>query len=184
VNRRREPPGRPWVLSPRLRRPRLQCEEVGMSLRVLRSHGWSLTALAQEFGMNWRTVKREVESEARRRYRGTRGSGPRSTPARMTPIPSGPFPMASDWRCPSSSQLHHQLIRTRTPAPGRSAQRGSLGPTWTRNPESTDEVGVQTQRQATNPTGTMELIETNVSAGGHLSGASLSHAAPPRHHLR
>jgi transposase len=49
-----------------------------MSLRVLRSHGWSLTALAREFGLNWRTVKREVESEARRRYRG------RAQPTRLT----------------------------------------------------------------------------------------------------
>ena len=55
---------------------------------------------------------------------------------------------------------------------------------YTSKPESTDEVSVRTQRQATNPTGTMELIETNVSAGGHLSGASLAHAPPSRHRLR
>jgi hypothetical protein len=30
----------------------------------------------------------------------------------------------------------------------------------------------------------MELLTANVSAGGHLSGASLSHASPPRHRLR
>ena len=46
----------------------MQCEEVGMSLRVLRSHGWSIAALAQEFRLNWRTVKREVEAEEPRRY--------------------------------------------------------------------------------------------------------------------
>ena len=46
----------------------MQCEEVGMSLRVLRSHGWSITALAREFRLNWRTVKREVEAEEPRRY--------------------------------------------------------------------------------------------------------------------
>jgi len=46
----------------------VQCEEIGMSLRVLRSHGWSITALAREFGLNWRTVKREVESEEPRHY--------------------------------------------------------------------------------------------------------------------
>ncbi len=39
-----------------------------MSLRVLRSHGWGLTALAREFHLNWRTVKREVISEEARRY--------------------------------------------------------------------------------------------------------------------
>ena len=39
-----------------------------MSLRVLRAHGWSLTALAREFHLNWRTAKREVGSEEARRY--------------------------------------------------------------------------------------------------------------------
>lgn len=46
----------------------MQCEEVGMSLRVLRAHGWSLSALAREFHLNWRAVKREVEAEEPRRY--------------------------------------------------------------------------------------------------------------------
>ena len=57
----------------------MQCEEIGMSLRVLRSHGWSITALAREFGLNWRTVKREVESEARRHY------PERAKPTALTP---------------------------------------------------------------------------------------------------
>jgi transposase len=48
-----------------------------MSLKVLRCHGWSITALAKEFGLNWRTVKRELESEAPRRY------GPRPQPAAL-----------------------------------------------------------------------------------------------------
>lgn len=46
----------------------MQCEGIGMSLRVLRSHGWSITALAREFGLNWRTVKRAAESEEPRHY--------------------------------------------------------------------------------------------------------------------
>ena len=46
----------------------MQCEEVGMSLRVLRSPGGSLTALAREFHLNWWPVKREVEAEEARRY--------------------------------------------------------------------------------------------------------------------
>ena len=36
--------------------PRVQSDGVGMSLRVLRSHGRSLGALAREFGLNWRTM--------------------------------------------------------------------------------------------------------------------------------
>jgi transposase len=39
-----------------------------MELHVLYKHGWSISALAREFGLNWRTVKREVESPAPRRY--------------------------------------------------------------------------------------------------------------------
>ena len=39
-----------------------------MELHVLHRHGWSLSALAREFGLNWRTVKREVEAEGPRRY--------------------------------------------------------------------------------------------------------------------
>ena len=39
-----------------------------MELHVLHHHGWSISALAREFGLNWRTVKREVQSEAPRRY--------------------------------------------------------------------------------------------------------------------
>jgi transposase len=39
-----------------------------MELHVLHQHGWSISALAREFDLNWRTVKREVESDAARRY--------------------------------------------------------------------------------------------------------------------
>lgn len=39
-----------------------------MELHVLHQHGWSINALAREFGLNWRTVKREVQSPTPRRY--------------------------------------------------------------------------------------------------------------------
>jgi transposase len=39
-----------------------------MELHVLYQHGWSISALAREFDLNWRTVKREVESAGPRRY--------------------------------------------------------------------------------------------------------------------
>jgi AraC-like DNA-binding protein len=39
-----------------------------MELKVLYQHGWSISQLAREFGLNWRTVKREVTSETPRRY--------------------------------------------------------------------------------------------------------------------
>jgi hypothetical protein len=34
-----------------------------MELPVLHKHGWSISALGREFELNWRTVKREVESQ-------------------------------------------------------------------------------------------------------------------------
>lgn len=46
----------------------MQSEEEAMSLKVLREHGWSIAALAREFTLNWRTVKRELESPDPRRY--------------------------------------------------------------------------------------------------------------------
>ncbi len=39
-----------------------------MSVRVPRSHGWSITALDREFGWNSRTVKRKVGAEEPRQY--------------------------------------------------------------------------------------------------------------------
>lgn len=46
----------------------MQSEGIHMELKVLYDHGWSITALAQECGLNWRTVKREVMNDAPRRY--------------------------------------------------------------------------------------------------------------------
>lgn len=42
--------------------------EVWMELHVLHQHGWSISALAREFGLNWRTVQRELASPGPRRY--------------------------------------------------------------------------------------------------------------------
>ncbi|HEX2184435.1 MAG TPA: IS21 family transposase [Chloroflexota bacterium] len=39
-----------------------------MELHVLHKHGWSISALAREFGLNWRTVKRELASPGPRQY--------------------------------------------------------------------------------------------------------------------
>ena len=58
----------------------MQSEEVSMSLKVLRSHGWSITARANEFGLNRRTVKCELESTGLRRH------GPRPQPAALTEV--------------------------------------------------------------------------------------------------
>jgi transposase len=42
--------------------------EIWMELHVLHKHGWSISALAREFGLNWRTVQRELASPGPRRY--------------------------------------------------------------------------------------------------------------------
>jgi len=42
--------------------------EIWMELHVLHQHGWSISALAREFGLNWRTVQRELASPGPRRY--------------------------------------------------------------------------------------------------------------------
>jgi transposase len=41
---------------------------IWMELHALHKHGWTISALAREFGLNWRTVKRELESGEPRRY--------------------------------------------------------------------------------------------------------------------
>ena len=46
----------------------MQPGEVWMELSVLYRQGWSISQLAREFGLNWRTVKKEVESPGLRRY--------------------------------------------------------------------------------------------------------------------
>src|SRR3954453_15197516 len=52
----------------------MQPGEVWMELHVLHKHGWSISALAREFGLNWRTVQRELASP-----------GPPSPPGRVNP---------------------------------------------------------------------------------------------------
>lgn len=49
-----------------------------MELHVLHRHGWSIAALAREFGLNWRTAKRYATAGEPPRYR------PRVRPAELT----------------------------------------------------------------------------------------------------
>jgi hypothetical protein len=39
-------------------RDTMESEEAWMELHVLHRHGWSIAALAREFGLDWRTAKR------------------------------------------------------------------------------------------------------------------------------
>jgi transposase len=56
----------------------MQSEETWMELHALARHGWSIAALAREFGLNWRTVKRYVTTQEVPRYR------PRARSAELT----------------------------------------------------------------------------------------------------
>ncbi len=49
-----------------------------MELHVLHRHGWSIAALAREFGLNWRTAKRYASASEPPRYR------PRVRPAELS----------------------------------------------------------------------------------------------------
>ena len=46
----------------------MQSEETQMELKALRRHGWSVSALAREFGLSRATVRKELAAEAARRY--------------------------------------------------------------------------------------------------------------------
>lgn len=56
----------------------MQSEDTWMELHVLHHHGWSIAALAREFGLNWRTARRYAGAGAPPRYR------PRARPAELT----------------------------------------------------------------------------------------------------
>jgi transposase len=46
----------------------MQSEDTWMGLHVLHRHGWSIAALAREFGLDWRTAKRYATAPAPPRY--------------------------------------------------------------------------------------------------------------------
>ena len=56
----------------------MQSEDTWMELHVLHRHGWTIAALAREFGLNWRTAKRYAAAGEPPRYR------PRLRPAELS----------------------------------------------------------------------------------------------------
>jgi transposase len=56
----------------------LQSEDTWMELHVLHRHGWSIAALAREFGLNWRTARKYATATEPPRYR------PRLRPAELS----------------------------------------------------------------------------------------------------
>lgn len=56
----------------------MQSGATHMEMKVLHAHGWSVSRLAHEFGLSRTTVRRELASEAPRRY------AQRSTPTALS----------------------------------------------------------------------------------------------------
>ena len=57
----------------------MQCEEDWLVMHALFAHhGWSISKIASEFGVDWRTARRYATAEAVPRYR------PRGRPAELT----------------------------------------------------------------------------------------------------
>jgi transposase len=77
-----------------------------MELKVLHQHGWSISALAREFGLSWNTVKRELTSEGPRCY------GPRITPTALSDAQLAHVERRLAM-CPSirGTILYHELCR-------------------------------------------------------------------------
>ncbi len=116
-----------------------------MELQALRKHGWTISALAREFGLSRNTVRKEVQSEAARRY------SQRNRPTELTPAQ-----LAHVERrlavCPTirGTDLHYELQRDyHYVGSYRAFSRHLL---WIRPPEAKDpEIrfetgpGIQTQ---------------------------------------
>lgn len=116
-----------------------------MELHVLHQHGWSISALAREFGLNWRTVKRELASP-----------GPRGYATRVKPTALSEAQLRHVERrllvCPSlrGTDLHGELCREyeyRGSYPGFARHLRALRPAKVRDPEIRFETdpGLQTQ---------------------------------------
>ena len=56
----------------------MQSEDTWMELHVLHRHGWSIAALAREFGLDWRTARRYATATTPPRY------GPRARPSDLS----------------------------------------------------------------------------------------------------
>lgn len=123
----------------------MQSEDTWMELHVLHRHGWSIAALAREFGLNWRTAKRYATAGAPPRYR-----------SRIRPAELSAAELAHVERrltaCPDlrTTVLHRELVDAYGYAGSYTSLRRrvvELRPTETSEPEIRFETGpgIQTQ---------------------------------------
>lgn len=118
---------------------------IWMELHALHKHGWTISALAREFGLNWRTVKRELESKEPRRY------AERAKPTGLTEAQQAHVERRLAV-CPTlrGTDLHGELVREYEYAgsyPAFARHLRTLRPAEVRAPEIRFETdpGVQTQ---------------------------------------
>jgi transposase len=118
---------------------------IWMELHALHKHGWTISALAREFGLNWRTVKRELESGEPRRY------SERAKPTALTEAQQAHVERRLAV-CPTlrGTDLHGELVRDYEYAgsyPAFARHLRTLRPAEVRDPEIRFETdpGVQTQ---------------------------------------
>lgn len=118
---------------------------IWMELHALHKHGWTISALAREFGLNWRTVKRELESGEPRRY------SERVKPTALTEAQQAHVERRLAV-CPTlrGTDLHGELVRDYEYAgsyPAFARHLRALRPAEVRDPEIRFETdpGVQTQ---------------------------------------
>jgi len=118
---------------------------IWMELHALHKHGWTISALAREFGLNWRTVKRELESGEPRRY------SERAKPTALTEAQQAHVERRLAV-CPTlrGTDLHGELVRDyeyRGSYPAFARHLRTLRPAEVRDPEIRFETdpGVQTQ---------------------------------------
>ena len=118
---------------------------IWMELHALHKHGWTISALAREFGLNWRTVKRELESGEPRRY------AERVKPTALTEAQQAHVERRLAV-CPTlrGTDLHGELVRDYEYVgsyPAFARHLRTLRPAEVRDPEIRFETdpGVQTQ---------------------------------------
>jgi transposase len=118
---------------------------IWMELHALHKHGWTISALAREFGLNWRTVKRELESGEPRRY------AERVKPTALTETQQAHVERRLAV-CPTlrGTDLHGELVRDYEYVgsyPAFARHLRTLRPAEVRDPEIRFETdpGVQTQ---------------------------------------
>jgi transposase len=123
----------------------MQSEDTWMELHVLHRHGWSIAALAREFGLDWRTARRYATAPTAPRY------GPRTRPAELSPAQLAHIERRLA-ACPDlrATVLHRELRDDYAYAGSYTSLRRrvvALRPTETAEPELRFETGpgVQTQ---------------------------------------